>query len=139
MSPTRFKVCINFPSSCVNHWLDGQDHSFFKAETTSSHPIVRNHRFFVHCWSNTMSNQITNNPVTTTFSIFLNSCTDITDTVTNYRLFNTKIHGFTGYFHKVFNFIRRCPNRIGPTGVSQTTSVRFCVFFDLSNIIKVQF
>ena len=32
MCPTRFKVCINFPSSCVNHWLDGQDHSFFKAE-----------------------------------------------------------------------------------------------------------
>ena len=62
-----------------------------------------------------VSDQITYDTIASTFSVFLDSCTDITDTITNYRLFNTKIHGFTGYFHKVFNLIRRRSNRICPT------------------------
>ena len=99
----------------VNHRFNGQDHPFTQTKTFPWHAIMWYKWIFMHRGANTVTNQITNNTVTTTFSVFLDSCTDITDTVTDYRLFNTKVHSLTCYFHKFFNFVRWRSNRISPT------------------------
>ena len=137
MCPAGLKVRINFPCTCIDHGLDSQNHSLTQAQAASCSTVMRHHRLLMHGWTNTVTHQIPHNTIAMTFSIFLNSCANVTDTIANLGSRNSTIETFLGHIHQLLSLWANLPYCIGPARICHTAPEALCVLVHLCYIVKV--